>query len=100
MAMGDQTMDGNDIMDKIEDLMSSKLALMEKRILKSQKAISDNQISKIQLDILQNDNYVLKHKNCEDQVKFNAKVSNALKETASKANEWTCLERQNAFPKV
>ncbi|XP_060585380.1 uncharacterized protein LOC132741266 [Ruditapes philippinarum] len=87
MTTGDQSMDEHDIMDRIEDLMSSKLASMEERILKSQKAISDTQISKIQQDILQNDNYVFKRKSCEDQLKFNVKVSNALKETASKVNE-------------
>jgi hypothetical protein len=60
---------------------------MEERILKCHKTISDNKISKIQQDILQNDNNVFKQKNCEDQFKTNVKVSNALKETASKSNE-------------
>lgn len=46
----------------------------------AQKNIADSQLSKIKEDILSNDSYVFKRKSCEDQFKFNVKVSSKLRD--------------------
>lgn len=46
----------------------------------NQKAIADSQISKMKEDILSNDSYVFKRKSCEDQFKFNNKLSTKFRE--------------------
>ena len=55
----------------------------ESRITATQKYIADSQLGKIKEDMLTNDNYVLKHKSCEDQLKFNTKLSTKLNDADS-----------------
>ena len=70
----------NELMSQIDTLISSKFASLEDRMTTAQKSIADSQLSKIKEDILSNDSYVLKRKSCEDQFKFNVKVSSKLRD--------------------
>ena len=69
----------NQLISQIDTLISSRLASFEDRITTAQKNIADSQLSKIKEDILSDDSYVFKRKNCEDQFKFNVKVSSKLR---------------------
>ena len=80
----------NVIMSRLDDLISSKLACMEDRMTANQKAIADSQISKMKEDILSNDSYVFKRKSCEDQFKFNNKLSTKLREADN------CVKKRDA----
>ena len=70
----------NEIMSHLDQLISSKLACLEDRMTSTQKSIADSQLSKMKEDILSNDNYVFKRKSCEDQFKFNVKLSSKLRD--------------------
>ena len=70
----------NELMSQIDTLISSKFASLEDRMTSAQKNIADSQLSKIKEDILSNDSYVFKRKSCEDQFKFNVKVSSKLRD--------------------
>ena len=70
----------NELMSKIDTLNSSKFASLEGRMTTAQKNIADSHLSKIKEDILSNDSYVFKRKSCEDQFKFNVKVSSKLRD--------------------
>ena len=72
------------LMDKLDNLISSKLANFETKISESQRQISDSQLNKIQENILCNDNYAFKRKSCEDQFKFNLKVVGKLKDAEAR----------------
>ena len=73
----------NELMSQLDQLISSKLVSFESRITATQKNIADSQLSKIKEDMLTNDNYVFKRKSCEDQFKFNIKLSTKLKDADS-----------------
>jgi hypothetical protein len=64
------------ILDHIDSLITSKLDTA----IQTQREISDAQMGKITQDILQHDVYNFKRKSCEDQFKFNTKVTGKLKE--------------------
>ena len=80
VVVGSQTA----LMDKLDNLISSKLANFETKISESQRQISDSQLNKIQENILCNDNYAFKRKSCEDQFKFNLKVVGKLKDAEAR----------------
>ena len=65
-------------MDDISGLISSKFSSFEARFSDNQKELSESQLSKIQQNILSNENYQFKKKSCEDQFKFNSKVLGKL----------------------
>ena len=65
-------------MDDISGLISSKFSTFEARFSDNQKELSESQLSKIQQNILSNENYQFKKKSCEDQFKFNSKVLGKL----------------------
>ena len=46
----------------------------------NQKNSADTQLSKMKKDILPDDNYVFKRTSCEDQFKFNIKLSTKLRD--------------------
>ena len=71
------------LMNKLDGLISSKFASFEDKISTSQQDISANQLAKIQNTILANDNYTFKRKSCEDQYKFNSKVTTTLRDAQS-----------------
>ncbi|WAR27332.1 hypothetical protein MAR_013036, partial [Mya arenaria] len=73
----------NVLMDRIEKMISNKLACFEERISQSQKDVADSQICKMQEDILCNDTYQFKRKSCENQFKFNLKETTQLREAES-----------------
>ena len=62
----------------ISGLISSKFSTFEARFSDNQKELSESQLSKIQQNILSNENYQFKKKSCEDQFKFNSKVLGKL----------------------
>ena len=70
----------NEIMSHLDQLILSKLACLEDRMTSTQKSIADSQLSKMKEDMLSNDNYVFKRKSCEDQFKFNVKLSSKLRD--------------------
>ena len=69
-----------DLMDQISGLISSKFGTFEARFSENQRELSEFQLSKIQQNILTNDNYQFKKKSCEDQFKFNSKVIGTLRD--------------------
>ena len=68
------------LMDDISGLISSKFSTFEARFSDNQKELSESQLSKIQRNILSNENYQFKKKSCEDQFKFNSKVLGKLRD--------------------
>ena len=50
--------------------ISDKFKVFESRIGDNQRELSDNQLSKIQQNILSNENYQFKKKSCVDQFKY------------------------------
>ena len=73
------------LMDDISGLISSKFSTFEARFSENQRDLSENQLSKIQQNILSNENYQFKKKSCEDQFKFNAKVLGKLRDAEAHA---------------
>ena len=73
----------NEIMSQLDQLISTKLLSFENRITESQRNIADSQLNKMKEDMLTNDKYVFNRKSCEDQFKFNVKLSSKLKEADS-----------------
>ena len=57
-----------------------KLEAFEAKISENQKTVAENQMSKIQTNILAYDGYSFKRKSCEDQYNFNAKVLDKLQD--------------------
>ena len=70
----------NELLSHLDQLISSKLACLEDRMPSPQKSIANSQLSKMKEDMLSNDNYVFKRKSCEDQFKFNVKLSSKLRD--------------------
>ena len=73
----------NELMSQLDQLISSKLVSFKSRITAKQKNIADSQLSKKKEEMLTKDKYVFKRKSCEDQFKFNVKLSTKLKDADS-----------------
>ncbi|KAK3097019.1 hypothetical protein FSP39_005630 [Pinctada imbricata] len=66
----------NQMLDHIDTLITSKLDTA----IQTQRETSETQMGKITQDILQHDAYKFNRKSCEDQFKFNTKVTGKLRE--------------------
>lgn len=75
-----------DLMNHLDGLISDKFKTFETRISDNQRELSDSQLSKIQQNILSNENYQFKKKSCEDQFKFNAKVLGKFRDADAHAS--------------
>jgi hypothetical protein len=76
----------NDLLTKLDGLMSTKLHQFESKFSQSQREMSDAQCDKIQQGFLSADNYKFSKRSCEEQFKFNSKVVSSLYE-AREANK-------------
>lgn len=74
-----------ELMDKLDGLISDKFKFFESRFSENQRELSENQLSKIQENILSNESYQFKKKSCEDQFKFNSKVLGKFRDAESHA---------------
>ncbi|CAC5417982.1 unnamed protein product [Mytilus coruscus] len=66
----------NEFLSKLDSLFTTKFQVYDQQ----QKERSDAQFNRIHNDLLSTDSYKFQRKSCEDQYKFNQKVSVALKE--------------------
>ena len=73
-------MNQNDILSRMEELISSKLEAFESRMETSQRDISQAQLAKIQQNLTPTDNYTYRKKGNEEQHKVNNKILGAFKE--------------------
>ena len=69
----------NDMLSKMEELISSKLNAFEQRMERTQRELSQSQISVIQTQ-LTSDNYSFRKKGNEEQHKVNSQVLEKMKE--------------------
>ena len=70
-------------------LISDKFKVYESRIGDNQTELSDNQLGKIQQNILSNENNQFKKKSCVDQFKFNSKVLGKFRDAETHATSET-----------
>ena len=79
-AMGESQMG---MLDHLDSLITSKLEAAEQ----NHRQFSAAQMGKLQQDILCNDTFKFNRKSCEDQYKFNVKVSTKLKDASGNLDQ-------------
>ncbi|MCG7877891.1 MAG: hypothetical protein N0C90_16395, partial [Candidatus Thiodiazotropha endolucinida] len=69
----------NDLLSKMEQLISTKLNGFEQRIESTQRHLSQSQISVIQTQLSASDTYTFRKKGNEEQFKVNSQVLEKMK---------------------
>ncbi|XP_060571306.1 uncharacterized protein LOC132729545 [Ruditapes philippinarum] len=80
-------MEENQLLTRMEALVSNKLAAFETKICETQKQLAEAQIAKFQQSFVSNDNYQFRKKGNEEQFKINFKVLGSLREAEGQLSD-------------
>jgi len=88
----------NDMLARLEQLMSKKFDAFEQKVLHSQKQLTQEELSKIKQGLNSGDSYSFRKKGNEEQHKLNFQVLDKLKEARGHLND--ALESGSCDPVV